>query len=801
MKTTTTGKRLDRHPASVRGAAAVAGLALVALAGCTAADSDEETTAAAFTTREVTDGTTSFVVVDNPGDGATLSYGADSGIELLTEEINGSDYAFKDMNANGTLDTWEDWRETPQVRAADLVPHLAIEQVQGLMLFSAHERSPQDGLTEDQSTYLSVDNLRNVLNDAASEVEPNVTWANEMEAYVETLASADNPYIPVNFSSDPRSDAASSESEQAGFAEAGTTVSQWPSGLGLAATFDPALVSEFAQTAAKEYRALGITMALSPQIDLATDPRWSRNSGTFGEDAQMTADMAKAYVDGFQGAADAGTRDHSVATTLKHFPGDGAGEGGRESHGDLGKFAVYPGGNQEEVISPFLAVPHASAVMMSYSVGVAADGSPAFDGELVASAYDLGKMKILREDTGYDGVVMTDWRVTKDIAERGGPWGVESVSVEERHYMLLESGIDMYGGNNDLAPVQAAYDMWQAAHEAGEKDIDADTRFRESGERIIRVMFGNGTYDNPFVDLENSKAVVGAADSVAAGIEAQLNSVVTLKNEDGAISASSAEDWSDKTVYVPQSYDFGLPDREGVSEYVQGPTLDLDLLGTYFGTVVTDEVALDAEGKVTGYTAPDLSDVDVVMVGMESPSNRGVGGNGQGQDVDTKEFIPISLQYRPYTADGAGVRKVSIAGDQLADGTQQNRSYFGKTSQITNGANLDAFERAAAAVEASGKEIPVVTVLKATNPIIPAEFEAGSDAIVVAWGVAEQALIEVALGLHESAGRLPIGFPKNMAAVEASFEDVPKDVDSYVDASGNTYEYGFGLDFSGPITD
>ena len=162
---------------------------------------------------------------------------------------------------------------------------------------------------------------------------------------------------------------------------------------------------------------------------------------------------------------------------------------------------------------------------------------------------------------------------------------------------------------------------------------------------------------------------------------------------------------------------------------------------------------------------------------------------------------PLSLQYRPYVADGANVRRTSISGDILEDGTVENRSYFGNTAFLTNEADLDAFERAVAAVEASGLDIPVITALKAVNPTIPAEFEAGSDAILVSFGTSDQALIEVALGMYEPAGRLPIQFPANMDTVEAQFEDVAKDVTPYTDASGNTYDYGFGLSWSGPIAD
>ncbi|HSO70123.1 MAG TPA: hypothetical protein VLQ67_10840, partial [Arachnia sp.] len=151
---------------------AFAGIAAMALAGCTAdpqesespAPTSEQTVTGTYTEREVTDGSTAFMVVENPGEGPTLSYGAESGITLLEEEIEGATYAFKDMNANGELDAWEDWRLDSTERAADLAEGMSIEQIAGLMLFSSHERTPADGLTDAQKTYLSESNLRNVLN-------------------------------------------------------------------------------------------------------------------------------------------------------------------------------------------------------------------------------------------------------------------------------------------------------------------------------------------------------------------------------------------------------------------------------------------------------------------------------------------------------------------------------------------------------------------------------------------------------------------------------------------------------------
>lgn len=273
-----------------------------------------------------------------------------------------------------------------------------------------------------------------------------------------------------------------------------------------------------------------------------------------------------------------------------------------------------------------------------------------------------------------------------------------------------------------------------------------------------------------------------------------------VKNDGETVSATEAADWSDKTVYIPRAYNIGRAGVFGEATYTEYPGLTLEVAEEYFGTVVTDEVVLDENEQVVSYTAPDLSDVDLVLVGMNSPDN-GATFTNAGRDATTGEYYPLSLQYRPYTADGANVRKVSISGDILEDGTTENRSYFGKTSQILNEADLDAFERATKAIEASGKDIPVVTVLKAVNAVIPAEFEAASDAIVVGFGTSDQALIEVALGLYEPKGRLPIQFPENMDTVEAQLEDVAKDMTPYTDANDNAYDYGFGLNWSGVITD
>ncbi|MFV0285033.1 MAG: glycoside hydrolase family 3 N-terminal domain-containing protein [Demequina sp.] len=783
------------------------GIFALAVAGCSgdADDPAPETSASdtpvaegTYTTSEVSDGTTDFVVVTNPGDGPVLSYSAEGGVTLLEEEIDGATYAFKDMNGNGELDTWEDWREDSEVRAADLASQMSIEQVAGLMLFSSHERTPADGFTDAQKEYLENSNLRAVLNAAGSDAEVTVPWVNEMQAFVETLATEDTPYVPVNFASDPRSEAATGGVYNAD----GADISRWPSNLGLAATFDAAFTKQFGEMASAEYRALGITTALSPQIDLATDPRWLRVGGTFGEDAAQAAELAGAYVDGFQGSeGEAEWGPESVNAMIKHWAGDGAGEGGRESHTDAGKYRVYPGDNLDEHVSVFQGALDAASVMTSYSISLDADGEPLFE-DRMGSAYDSGQMSLLRDDNSFGGVVVTDWGVMTGANDEGAfiatAWGAEDLTPAERYVKVLGTGHDMFGGVNDATYILEAADLWQEQFEAGDQEVDAETRFQESGARILNMSFQAGLYESAFLDPEESASVLASEDKVAAGYAAQLASVVMLKNSDGIISADT--DYSDKTVYIPQSSDNGLPSLFGDPAYTQGPSIDLDVAAQFFGEVVTDEVELDEDGKVVSYTTPDLSDVDLVLVGMDSPTTGAVFGNS-GYDAESDSYYPLALQYREYTADGDNVRKTSISGDILEDGTQENRSYFGNSVTASNEADLDAFERAVDAVEASGKDIPVVVGLKATNPVIPAEFEADADAILVGFGISDQALVEVVTGGSEPAGRLPIQFPADMDTVEANQEDVPKDVTPYTDADGNAYDYGFGLNYSGVISE
>ncbi|MGL5260460.1 MAG: glycoside hydrolase family 3 N-terminal domain-containing protein [Lachnospiraceae bacterium] len=750
-----------------------------------------------WTETETADG---YVLVTNEG-GKTLGYSKESGISLLQSD----GFAFKDLNKNGMLDAYEDWRLDDETRAANIASQMTVEDVAGLMLFSGHQRDVTAELTEDQKTFLDM-GLRSVLNAAsASASEDQAAWANSMQAYVEGMGLG----IPVGISTDPRS----------------SGVSVWPGNFALASTFDPSIALEAANQLAIEYRALGISTLLGPQTDLATEPRWSRVNGTYGDDPALSRDMAQAAVSGsqstYENGTDLGWGADSVLAMIKHWPGDGAGESGRESHNFWGKYTVYPGDAFNTHLIPFVdggfnltdsITGSAAAVMTSYSIAWSEDEAY---GELVGSAYSDYKNQLLRETYGYDGIICTDWSI---LADGTRTWGVDDLTPGERFYKALMAGTDQLGGFNNPEPILEAYEI--GVDEIGEEAILA--RFQESGARLVKGFFYTGLFDNPYVDVANAKAVVGNDEAVAAGLAAQEKSVIMLKNEDETIKA--AETGAEKaTVYIPMVYISEMTTVSGgggASITAPSWTLPVDLkVANELFNVVTDTLSTemtgpeDKDGNATySYediiraSAQEIAACDYALVIIQNPLNGGYAG---GYNLETEEYEPITLQYGEYTALSEGVRAESLAGDMIeseeADpyGVQkvlvkENRSYYGKSFTAYNSSAIDTIEYAAKNLSSTGK---LVVAVNAANPFVPAEFEEKADAILTGFSINNILFMRALAGEFEPTGLLPIQLPASMDAVEAQLEDVPRDMECYVDSTGNTYDFAFGLNWSGVISD
>lgn len=730
--------------------------------------------------------------------GPTLGYSTNSGVHIIEKD----GLFFKNSSKDQTLKPFEDWRLSPEERAKDLASRLSPEEIAGLMLYSSHQIIPSPtgnwfgdvtynglpyevsgadpwDLTDEQINYLLENNLRHILIMIVDSPEIAARWNNRLQAVAEGVGFG----IPVNNSSDPRHGFDASAEFNAG-AGSKKRVSRWPEMTGLAATFDPELVRKFGEIAAKEYRALGITTALSPQIDIATDPRWERFTGSFSEDPQLTTDMAQAYIDGFQTSE--GEREledgwglDSVNAMVKHWPGGGSGEGGRDAHYTFGKYAVYPGNNFEEHVKPFVdgafklkgKTRSASAVMPYYTVSYDQDEK---NGENVGNSYNRYLITdLLREKYDYNGVVCTDWQITKDESEdkgtimTGKSYGVEHLSVAERHYKLIMAGVDQFGGNNEVEPVLQAYQMGVEEH--GESFMRA--RFEKSAVRLLLNFFRVGLFENPYLEPEESKEIVNCLEFEQAGFDAQQKSVVLLKNKGQVLPIKER-----KTVYIPQRY---LPEGNSMvgtptQEKFEYP-VDLNVVKDYFD--FTDN--------------PEEADFGLVFI--ENP-NSGVGYSRDDANQGGNGYVPISLQYRPYTAEYA--REKSIAGDPR-ENQILNRSYKGKTVKTHNFHDLDAVLE----TKQKMKDKPVIVALKQARPTIVAEFESEIDVLISSSKVEDKVIMELLTGAFEPSGLLPYQMPANMKTVEEQCEDVAHDMECHVDEEGNVYDFTFGLNWNGVIKD
>ncbi len=733
-----------------------------------------------------------YTHVINKG-GKVLGYHQSSGVSILT--VNR--FAFKDLNKNGELDAYEDWRLSVDERAKDLASKMSLEQISGLMLYSAHQSVPgrsnrffgpvtyngkpfsesgaePSDLSDAQINFLTNDNLRHVLITSVEKPAVAAHWNNNAQALAEKLGFG----IPVNTSSDPRHGSDTYAEFNAG---AGGEISMWPATLGIAASFDPTLMNQFGEIASIEYRALGITTALSPQIDLGTEPRWSRFDGTMGEDPDLATDLARAYIDGFQTTTDKNEIGdwgyQSVNAMVKHWPGGGPEEGGRDAHFGYGSYAVYPGKNLKDHLQPFLegafklngTTSMASAVMPYYTISYNQDTK---NGENVGNGYSKYLITdLLRGKYGYEGVVCTDWLITKDVVAvdrfQGKSWGVETMTEAERHYKALEAGVDQFGGNNEMGPVIEAYKM--GINEHGEEYMRK--RFEQSAVRLLRNIFRVGLFENPYLDVAETERIVGNKEYMKAGYDAQIRSIVMLKNMQKALPLKKQQ-----KVYVPQRYTASGRDWFGreTPEKRESP-FNMEVVKKYFQVVNNPKEA------------------DFALVGIKSP-NGGVGYNKGDLFTGGNGYVPISLQYGEYTAEHA--RDTSIAGGSpLEDFT--NRTYKGKSVTAANSSDMSMVNETKSKMGTK----PVIVIVHVAKPMVFSEIEDSSTTILIHMGVQDQAIMDIITGSSEPSGLLPFQMPENMKTVEEQFEDIPRDMNPYVDTEGNSYDFAFGLNWNGVIND
>ncbi len=756
---------------------------------------DGSDVAALWTSEKVRDGWFRYT---NPDGGATI------GVMDEAKIIQVAGLAFKDMNGSGKLDLYEDWRQPKDVRAAALAEMMSAEEAMLLMWHGgdesmgggpmgdvdAPEVEPHNLLFE--GSRAGVSRLMSTIDSYASDV----AWINEVQAICE-----DSTYgIPYLNSTDQY------------------PIYDIPDNVTLASTMDKEIWRKAGMWIGRAYRATGVRCLLGPQVDVYSQPIGCRLSGSICEDPAVNRDFAQAFSGGMQSTwgddeatDDLGWGKDSVAAMLKHYVGEGSVEGGRNDHGSTGAFNVFPGDNFDAHLIPFLdgglnldsKTERMAAVMPCY--GIAFDDDEKY-GENVGSGYNKKTLGILR-NAGWDGMYTTDWGILTSQT-----YGVEELTEPERYKKMIDATVDQYGGGFDPEVGKQTIELMNA--ELGEEATLA--RLQDSARRIVKVMMDVDLFENPYTDHDAAKTMLEVEAVKAFALEASEKSIVMLKNKDGVISSAGLGD--KPKVYVAQNLvtpSFMSSDKPhfklAIDETIANEAFD----------VVTDEVGEPTGADIPMFGEPDPSappvyqasdatmpskeefaDVKYAIVRIAGPkdANDGVvGGSGFGMTDGPVEYVPVTLQYQPYTADDA--RDPSIGGF-IVDGEKENRTYKGKSSEATN---LGDLEKVIAVREALPADAKLICIVECTRPMVFSELEPYCDVIFQTFNMmgapTDEAFANLITGKTEPSGLLAFQQPVDMHTVEAQLEDVPRDMDCYVDSEGNTYDFCFGLNWSGVIDD
>jgi len=647
---------------------------------------------------------------------------------------------FKDLNKNGKLDKYEDWRLSADERSADLLSKMSVEEKAGFMLINTvsmigekkaaaeglvasdfnetggmarggfGEAPANNGAGRTQTTtgatgvagvlanmsggggvtkFVKEYNNRHFIYRMNESPKNTAEWANKLQALCESQPLG----IPAIVASNPRNNITVNAS--LGTSAGATIFSAWPGELGLSAMRDLKLTREFADISRQEWLAVGLRKGYMYMADLATEPRWSRVNGTFGEDAEWVAKMITEVIYGFQGEK---LNSGSVALTTKHFPGGGSGEDGQDSHFEWGKKEIYPGGMFENNLIPFRAAIKAgtSSMMPYYSLP---SGTKY---EEVGFAFNKGAITdLLRNEMGFKGIINSD---TGPLT--GMPWGVEKLTKQERYKKAIEAGVNLFSGESDPA-------MLLEIIKNGMVDM---SYIDNSVIRLLNEKFEMGLFENPYVDENAADKIVNNAKFKERADLALRKSIVLLQNENKALPVQS------KTKIYFETYSKGPKDK-------------LSEPGVIYNTN-------DSAYPVTFVNTPE--EADVVLLWLVPTGNSLFGSTG----------APVSIS----------LSKCSVDVDYVNSLTAKK---------------------------------PTVLVVNYTNPWVIDEIyndktKGNFKAVLATFGTTPDALLDVITGKFNPTGKMPFSTPISDEAVTNQKEDVP----GYLEGKGYAlFNYNQGVSY------
>ncbi|THE10342.1 glycoside hydrolase family 3 protein [Bacillus timonensis] len=683
---------------------------------------------------------------------------------------------FKDLNNNGKLDPYEDWRLSPEERAKNLVSLMTIDEKIGMMLINSrkmglaqedksktsHEGLLDESIIEKGETIFATSKVYGTTHTIANRhlrhfiLRDNFTpaqmaeWVNAMNEVAEGTRLG----IPVIIASNSRN-----ENGEAvfGMNDAIGIFSTWPGTLGLAAAAkgdiqnggDASLISEFASIARKEWNATGLRKGYMYMADVVTDPRWQRTYGTFGEDPEFIADVIGRIIDEFQGET---IGKDSIAMTTKHFPGGGARENGFDPHYEEGKWNLYPtpGSLEKYHLPPFRAAAEhgTSSIMPYYSIpSIKKSVVQEFEGEEIPfeevgftfNRYFIDH--ILRGKLGFKGYVNSDSGIVNNMS-----WGMENSSEAERFAKAINAGTDLVADTNDIENLKLAITKgW-----ISEKRID------ESNVRLLTEMFALGLFDDrTYNDPEKATEVVSTKAHWEAAYEAHKKSVTVLKNSNGTLPLT-ADKLDGKKVYIEVFH----KEQERVASYTEKARNEAKELGLF---TLTDNY--------------EEADAAILFLHPKSGS---------------------------YFNATPGLLELEICEDKV------NSAIDGALYQETTLSGLDHLKEIADSVHSRGGK--VVMSVNIILPWILGNVEPMADALIAGYDTFHTAQLEVIAGKHMPSGVLPLTLPASEQVIGVyqngecvSPNDVPGyDKDKYMpagmsyaykDSDGNVYKLGHGLKY------
>jgi beta-glucosidase len=539
----------------------------------------------------------------------------------------------------------------------------------------------------------------------------------------------------------------------------GEEATSFPQAIALASTWNPDLVERAFAAVAQEVRARGAHQVLAPVVDVARDPRWGRFEETYGEDPYLVARMGLAAVRGFQGGGQT-IPDQRVIATLKHMTGHGQPESGT----NVGPASLGERTLRDVFFPPFeVAVKqgHAHSLMPSYNE---VDGIPSH-----ANRWMLHD--VLREEWGFDGVIVSDWQAISQLAGR------HHVAADraDAARLALAATVDV-----ELPDVET-YDTLVEQVKQGKVP---EAAINEAVRRLLREKFELGLFENPYVDPARADEISGSAATRPLALEAARQAIVLLQNRGGRLPLHAAQ-----------------VHRVAVI----GPHAAEVMLGGYAGVPRHSVSILEGIRQRLGESAT-VTHAEGVRLTEDSVFTAGpqplVGGTRSRARSSADRVVPAD----PDANRGRIAEAVALARDSdvavvvVGDNEQTAREAYAE-SHLGDRADLRLVgqqEDLVRAVLDTGT-LTVVVLINGRPPALP-ELAERAPAILEGWYLGQEggtAVAEVLFGDVNPGGKLPVSFPRGVGQLPLFYNRKPTARRGYLfESTRPVFPFGHGLSYT-----